>query len=53
MNKAAEIQRISAALVRPEGFEPPAFWSVACLKEHSKHFLFHLMLFTQDINSLS
>ena len=28
-NKATEIQRISVDLVRPEGFEPPAFWSVA------------------------
>ena len=31
-NKATEIQQISVALVRPKGFEPPAFWSVACLR---------------------
>lgn len=51
--KATEIQRISVALVRPEGFEPPDFWSVACLRIHSKHFSLHLMLFIQNMSGLS
>ena len=53
MNKTTEIQRISAVLVRPEGFEPPAFWSVACLRVHGKCFLPRLVLFAQDISRLS
>ena len=53
INKTAEIQRISAVLVRPEGFEPPAFWSVACLRVHGKRFLPRLVLFAQNISRLS
>ena len=47
-NKAAEIQRISAALVRPEGFEPPAFWSVACLRNKIEPIHPCLMLFARN-----
>ena len=52
-NKSTEIQQISVDLVRPEGFEPPAFWSVACLRVHGKCFLPRLVLFAQDISRLS
>ena len=33
-------------LVRREGFEPPAFWSVGCLKAKSESFRIRFVLFT-------
>ena len=33
-------------LARREGFEPPAFWSVGCLKGKSESFRFRFVLFT-------
>ena len=33
-------------LVRREGFEPPAFWSVGCLKGKSELFRLRFVLFT-------
>ena len=33
-------------LVRREGFEPPAFWSVGCLKAKSEQFRLRFVLFT-------
>ena len=33
-------------LVRREGFEPPAFWSVGCLKGKSEPFRLRSVLFT-------
>ena len=33
-------------LVRREGFEPPAFWSVGCLKGKSESFRLRFVLFT-------
>ena len=51
-NKDTEIHRISVSLVRLEGFEPPAFWSVACLRVRGKRFLPRLVLFAQNISRL-
>ena len=53
INKTAEIQRISAVLVRPEGFEPPAFWSVACLRNGDDFFQPCLALFVRLVMSLT
>ena len=36
--KLLEIRRFRGVLVRREGFEPPAFWSVGCLKAKSEPF---------------
>ena len=36
--KVLEIRRFRGLLVRREGFEPPAFWSVGCLKGKSESF---------------
>ena len=33
-------------MVRREGFEPPAFWSVGCLKHKSESFRLRFVLFT-------
>ena len=33
-------------MVRREGFEPPAFWSVGCLKAKSESFRLRFVLFT-------
>ena len=33
-------------VVRREGFEPPAFWSVGCLKAKSESFRLRFVLFT-------
>ena len=51
-NKTTEIQRISVVLVRHEGFEPPAFWSVACLRGRIRRFRPHLILFVQWLDTL-
>ena len=34
------------SMVRREGFEPPAFWSVGCLKGKSEPFRLRFVLFT-------
>ena len=34
------------SMVRREGFEPPAFWSVGCLKGKSESFRLRFVLFT-------
>ena len=51
-SKTAETQRISAVLVRPEGFELPAFWSVACLRERNGCFPVRLVVSAQDFGTL-
>ena len=44
--KVLEIRRFRGLLVRREGFEPPAFWSVGCLKHKSESFRLRFVLFT-------
>ena len=44
--KDLEIRRFRGLLVRREGFEPPAFWSVGCLKGKSESFRLRFVLFT-------
>ena len=44
--KVLEIRRFRGLLVRREGFEPPAFWSVGCLKGKSELFRLRFVLFT-------
>ena len=44
--KVLEIRRLRGLLVRREGFEPPAFWSVGCLKHKSESFRLRFVLFT-------
>ena len=44
--KVLEIRRFRGLLVRREGFEPPAFWSVGCLKGKSEPFRLRFVLFT-------
>ena len=44
--KIPEILRFRGFLARREGFEPPAFWSVGCLKHKSKPFRLRFVLFT-------
>ena len=44
--KVLEIRRFRGLLVRREGFEPPAFWSVGCLKAKSESFRLRFVLFT-------
>ena len=43
--KVLEIRRFRGLLVRREGFEPPAFWSVCCLKGRSESFRLRFVLF--------
>ena len=43
--KVLEIRRFRGLLVRREGFEPPAFWSVGCLKAKSESFWLQFVLF--------
>ena len=43
--KVLEIRRFRGLLVRREGFEPPAFWSVGCLKGKSEPFRLRFVLF--------
>ena len=44
--KVLEIRRFRGLLVRREGFEPPAFWSVGCLKGKSEPKRLRFVLFT-------
>ena len=44
--KILEIVRFRGFLARREGFEPPAFWSVGCLKGTSEPFRLRCVLFT-------
>ena len=44
--KVLEIRRFRGLLVRREGFEPPAFWSVGCLKGKSELFRLRFVRFT-------
>ena len=44
--KRPEALRFRVFLARREGFEPPAFWSVGCLKHKSKPFRLRFVLFT-------
>ena len=44
--KRPETLRFRVFLARREGFEPPAFWSVGCLKHKSKPFRLRFVLFT-------
>ena len=43
--KVLEIRRFRGLLVRCEGFEPPALWSVGCLKGKSESFRLRFVLF--------
>ena len=43
--KVLEIRRFRGLLVRREGFEPPAFWSVGCLTRKSESFRLRFVLF--------
>ena len=44
--KILETLRFRGFLARREGFEPPAFWSVGCLKVKSESFRLRFVLFT-------
>ena len=44
--KRPETLRFLVFLARREGFEPPAFWSVGCLKHKSEPFRLRFVLFT-------
>ena len=44
--KRPETVRFRVFLARREGFEPPAFWSVGCLKGKSEPFRLRFVLFT-------
>ena len=44
--KRPETLRFRVFLARREGFEPPAFWSVGCLKHKSESFRLRFVLFT-------
>ena len=44
--KRPEALRFRVFLARREGFEPPAFWSVGCLKGKSEPFRLRFVLFT-------
>ena len=44
--KRPETLRFRVLLARREGFEPPAFWSVGCLKGKSEPFRLRFVLFT-------
>ena len=44
--KRPEALRFRVFLARREGFEPPAFWSVGCLKGTSEPFRLRCVLFT-------
>ena len=50
--KRPETVRFRVFLARREGFEPPAFWSVGCLKGKSESFRLRFVLFT-TIRSVS
>ena len=39
-------------LVRPEGFDPPAFWSAACLRKRNRRFPVRLVVSAQDFGTL-
>ena len=39
------------SMVRREGFEPPAFWSVGCLKGKSEPFRLRFVLFTTVLSA--
>ena len=43
--KRPEALRFRVFLARREGFEPPAFWSVGCLKGKSEPFRLRFVLF--------
>ncbi len=43
--KVLEIRRFRRLLVRCEGFEPPTFWSIGCLKGKSESFRLRFVLF--------
>ena len=43
--KRPEALRFRVLLARREGFEPPAFWSVGCLKGKSESFRLRFVLF--------
>ena len=43
--KIPEILRFRGFLARREGFEPPAFWSVGCLKHKSESFRLRFAVF--------
>ena len=45
-NKKTRNLTVSGLLARREGFEPPAFWSVGCLKGKSELFRLRFVLFT-------
>ena len=42
---------ISRTLVRREGFEPPAFWSVGCLTHKSEPFRLRFVLFAAVLSA--
>ena len=44
--KVLKIRRFRRLLVRCEGFEPPTFWSIGCLKGKSESFRLRFVLFT-------
>ena len=44
-SKSPRNQTIRGLLVRREGFEPPAFWSVGCLTRKSEPFRLRFVLF--------
>jgi len=50
--KRPETLQFRVFLARREGFEPPAFWSVGCLKGKSESFRLRFVLFT-TIRSVS
>ena len=44
--KVLEIRRFRGLLVRHEGFDPPAFWSIGCLKGEAEPFRLQFVFFT-------
>ena len=44
--KSSQDKNLRSFLVRREGFEPPAFWSVGCLTRKSESFRLRFVLFT-------
>ena len=49
--KVLEIRRFRGLLVRREGFEPPAFWSVGCLTRKSEPFRLRFALFAAVLSA--
>ena len=49
--KVLEIRRFRGLLARREGFEPPAFWSVGCLKHKSESFRLRFVLFAAVLSA--